>query len=131
MPKLDIVNVETILLADSMIEENFRELSGVSNMFLAPEYYSGNRAEIKYDVWSIGAILYLLITGGVDHQIENSYEESFSFREPIWRGNSKKVPVVLDFIKKMMQRNPNDRDSIDELLNHEYINQFNKGLINN
>ena len=67
MPKLDIVNVETILLADSMIEENFRELSGVSNMFLAPEYYTGMKAEALYDVWSIGVILYLLITGGINH----------------------------------------------------------------
>ena len=77
--------METIILADSQIDDNYKELSGVSNIFLAPEYYSGNDAHTKVDIWSIGAILYLLVTGGINNESEGSYVESFNFRDRIWR----------------------------------------------
>ena len=40
-----------------------------------------NRLGPKSDVWSIGAILYLLITGGVN---DKRHEEVFDFHENIW-----------------------------------------------
>ena len=35
----------------------------------------------KCDSWSIGVLIYLLITGGV---VDKRHEEFFDFKEPIW-----------------------------------------------
>ena len=85
MPKVEIVNVETMLLADSMTSNHAQELSGVNLLFLDPEYYDGDHFNSYNDVWSVGVILYLLITGGVDGgDKEGDHNEAFQFLEPVW-----------------------------------------------
>ena len=107
-----------MILADSVDEDHSKRLSGVNLIYLAPEYFYGtSNCNWKVDVWSIGAILYLLITGGVSEKTK-THEETFDFREPIWY-NIK--DYMLDFVKRMMQARPDDRDSIDDLLEHKFI----------
>ena len=53
-------------------------VTGVDRLFLAPELYMKHDESELNDVWSIGAILYLLITGGLS---EKKNEETFDFRE--------------------------------------------------
>lgn len=104
MPKIEIVNVETMVIADSLMgTDKGLELSGVNLIFLAPEYYYSEDFDWSMDVWSIGAIIYLLITGGVRH---HSHQESFDFREPIWRSAYMEDSSVLDFVEDMMQAKP-------------------------
>ena len=55
-------------------------ISGVDRIFLAPEI-SQYKMTPKSDVWSIGVLIYLLITGGVT---DKRHEEFFNFQEPIW-----------------------------------------------
>ena len=80
------------------------------------------------DVWSIGVILYLLITGGVNGKKNKNHEEPFDFREPIWY-NVKSY--MLEFLKSMMQRYPDERASVDDLLNSKFILKNNNRLLKN
>ena len=65
MPKIELCNVETMLLVDPETFENTKALSGVNLLFLAPELYAEDVNDPKVDIWSVGVILYLLVTGGV------------------------------------------------------------------
>ena len=103
LPRLEIENVETMLLADSMNQEAHKDLTGVNLLYLAPEYFTGMKCNWKADVWSIGTILYLLVTGGVEDTGRRcTHKEPRDFREPIWYN----LPVfMLDFMKRMIQAN--------------------------
>ena len=71
-------------------------------MFLSPELGligRGSRlkqSNPKSDVWSLGRILYLLITGGVN---DKSHVEYFDFTGDIWTEVSEEL---LAFIKMMV-----------------------------
>ena len=66
-----------------------------------------NRLGPKSDVWSIGAILYLLITGGVN---DKRHEEVFDFHENIWFNVSEEMK---DFMLKLLVVSPSERASVD------------------
>ena len=67
-----------MVLIDDRDSEHSYSISGVDRLFVAPELYKRNEASELNDVWSIGVILYLLITGGVHNK---KYEEKFDFKE--------------------------------------------------
>ena len=69
----------------------------------------------KNDVWSIGIIVYLLITGGV---ADKRHEEYFDFKEPIWYNVSEELK---EFIMMTVCVDPSQRASIDELLETDFI----------
>ena len=81
-------------------------ITGVDRLFLAPELIK-NRLGPKSDVWSIGAILYLLITGGVN---DKRHEEVFDFHENIWFNVSEEMK---DFMLKLLVVSPSERASVD------------------
>ena len=84
-------------------------------MFVAPELYRNNEVSPLNDVWSIGVILYLLITGGSG---ENMNEEKFDFTEPTWLTVSDELE---DFMHGCVAKDPTERMSIKTLQNHEFL----------
>jgi len=89
--------------------------------FIAPEVLKGQPSDIRSDLYSFGAILYLLATGVMPHQSSNGLSLMISqvkndptppheINELLARNDS-------DFILKLMSRDPNKRCStIDEVL---------------
>ena len=76
--KLKIADIAMMLLINEKYPDRQFHISGVDRLFIAPELYKASEVSELNDVWSIGAILYLLITGGVN---DKRHEEKFDFRE--------------------------------------------------
>ena len=51
------------------------------------------------DIWSIGVILYLLVTGGADDCEQRMHKEHFDFREGIWDDIDE---TFRDFVEEMV-----------------------------
>ena len=81
---------------------------------MAPEL-SQYKMGPKSDAWSIGILIYLLITGGVT---DKRHEEFFDFKEPIWFNISEELK---DFVISAVTVDPLQRSSIDGLLSTEFI----------
>ena len=118
-----------MIISDSITQDRAKDLSGVNLLFLAPEYFNGDDHDWKVDCWSIGVILYLLITNGVvQANVNGSYEEHFNFMEPIWPAIDE---YVANFIKSMLQCDPVDRASVDELFESEFIRRHENRMLDN
>ena len=110
MPVIEITGVETMIIADALMEEEkAEELSGVNLLFLDPEYFKSNDFDWSVDLWSIGAIIYLLITGGISEEFDKELREPYDFREKVWYNLD---DYVLHFVKLMMQSKPSNRATI-------------------
>jgi len=74
-----------MILKESTTTDRVKDLSGVNLLYLAPELFDINaKPDWGADIWSIGQILYLLITGGVDEEEQGDHVERRDFAEPIW-----------------------------------------------
>jgi len=99
------------------IKENFEFLSPEDLMNTAPSFNS--------DVWSLGAVLYYLITGSYVFN-SNSYNECFEdskvseadFTFPVWSYISTELK---DLIQRMLTKSKFTRITMCEVINHEWI----------
>ena len=92
--------------------------------YIAPEVLTTEYNE-KCDVWSIGVILYILLTGRPpfdgkeDREIVKKVRiGSYSLSGPEWKHISKDA---IDLIKRMLTYDPAKRISAEEALKHQWI----------
>lgn len=92
---------------------------------MAPEVFSGIYSN-KVDIWSLGCVLFAMLSGSVPFceaygppdlmtQITTA---KFSFRNRAWNDVSLSAK---ELIRKMLQRDPDDRPSIDGVLEHPWL----------
>lgn len=96
-------------------------------LFMSPEMLAGEYDE-KTDVWSMGVILYFCIT--------QVYPFDGSCRETLYKNIlARNVnylnenldnydPLVIDLMKKMLTKDPKDRISAEECMNHEWVTKY-------
>ena len=99
--------------------------------YIAPEVFSGNIDiyDEKSDIWSIGIILYRALTRKYPF-IGRNEDETISFiidkdhdcNNELLLGYSNEIQ---DLIKKLLKKDPNERPSAKEALNHEWFKKFN------
>ena len=93
-------------------------------LYMAPEVVCGVYRE-SCDVWSIGIMLFILLTGklpfGVESQpdiIRALVSQELLFDANDWEHVS---PFALDLVRKMLTFDPERRISIDQVLAHEWF----------
>jgi len=93
--------------------------------YIAPEIINGKEyGSLTQDIYSLGVLLHLLIYGDLPAININNEDGSSTLHLPQYtiKGNycSEKVRHL---IRWMMQKSPTARPTLDEVLNHEWINE--------
>ena len=95
--------------------------------YIAPEVLLESYNE-KCDVWSIGVILYLLLVGkapfdGKDDDIicQKIISEEINYKSSLLKSLS---PEAIDFLKKLLEKNPDKRISSSQALNHPWLKKY-------
>ncbi|KAL1110551.1 hypothetical protein AAG570_008079, partial [Ranatra chinensis] len=94
--------------------------------FVSPETIKGDGVDTSSDMWSLGVITYLLLTGVSLFRGNNDMETLTKVREGFWEFDEewwKYLSVTArDFITKLLVIDPKDRMSVKEALRHPWLN---------
>ena len=100
---------------------DFIHFVGTPN-YMAPECVHNKFSDKKCDIWSLGCVLYDLITGfppfnGASEYLifQKSIEAKYIFPEGVV------PPLAKDLIEKIIVIDPKKRPTIEEILNHPYL----------
>ena len=102
--------------------------------YVAPEVLKGEYDE-KCDIWSIGAITYLMLCGEPPFNGNSNNEifkkivkENIKFKSLLWKNISNNAK---DFVKICLSKNSNKRPSAQEALNHIWFSNVKNEIHNN
>ncbi len=113
--------------------ENLYKRSGTPG-YVSPELILSEEGESKYkinskaDVFAVGVIAYLLFTGGSLFECGNARQTlkrtaqcNVDFNHPLLQNKS---PAIINLLRGMLVRNPNQRFSASEALKSEAFEEF-------
>ena len=102
-----------------------------TNGYISPEIYLHHNYSFKIDVWSLGIILYLLITGGVLPFDDENMDSQIIGKKVIYLqqeypgkyfGNKSKSLITL--LDKMLEKNEKKRINISDLIKDNWFEMF-------
>ena len=102
--------------------------------YVAPEVLLDEPYGKEVDLWSLGIITYLMLSGSLpfDHKTDEEEIARKTVSEPppykgsIW---TKISPEARDFIDRLLQKNPAKRMNIKEALEHEWFKKYSNSKI--
>ena len=97
--------------------------------YVAPEVLREKPYDKSVDLWSIGIIAYLLLCGFLPFDDENSEREiarqtiqdPVPYPSQVWSKLSKEAK---HFVEALLKKNPEERMSITDILEHEWIKKY-------
>lgn len=105
-------------------ESNIRRMQGTPE-FVAPEIVNYEPVSLATDMWSIGVITYILLSGaspflGNDNQetFSNITAAKFYFDDEFFSSTSE---LAKSFISSLLTRDPKKRATVNQCLNHPWI----------
>ncbi|GMF17600.1 unnamed protein product [Phytophthora lilii] len=114
-------------LAGTLAKSNsfFSDFTGTM-MYMAPERISGAQYTCVSDVWSLGITLFSLATGAYPFTVDDGF---FGLEEAICQDTlppmpNRFSPVCRDFIRRMLNRDPERRLTSDQALTHPFISGY-------
>ena len=104
--------------------------------YVAPEVLQEKPYDFKVDLFAIGIITYLLVAGFLPFDDENSEKEiarqtvyePTPFPNSIWKNISLEAKL---FVSNLLDKNPDKRMNLQEVLQHKWLKKFNKKEENN
>jgi serine/threonine protein kinase len=105
--------------------------------YMSPEVVSGSHPYngFKADVWSLGCIFFLMLTGNAPFGERGACERDWFFKQwklkhhkKFWNAHQKYSSItitqeIMNFFEKVFEINSTDRISIDGLLNDVWLNE--------
>ena len=116
-------------LIDFGLSKHFHEHEAMhqvvgSAYYTAPEVLNGTY-DHRCDVWSLGVIAYMMLSGSPPFHGDTSdaihdmiLHNDAEFPEKRFGGRS---PASIDFVQKLLKKNPDDRISLEDALSHDFI----------
>lgn len=105
-----------------------------SDFYLAPEVIKQEEYGREIDIWAVGVICYVLLSGSLPffhntlHKLYRQIvERDLSFPEQAWKSVSK---GALDFILRLLQVRAGDRLTADQALSHPWLRGANSMSFN-
>ncbi|MEN2496445.1 MAG: Serine/threonine-protein kinase plk4 [Marteilia pararefringens] len=90
--------------------------------FIAPEVVMHNPYDLSRDIWSLGCILYSMYAGKSPFHAQNIHESMrLAILKDLELDNSLFPPQVSQLLQLMLNKNPKERPSIQQLLSHPFV----------
>lgn len=112
---------------DKIFNKNKQDSLEYSSYYKAPELFQNNCSD-KTDIWSVGIILFLALTGKVpfdgktDDEISNKIQNyPYNDLEPMLLAHSSEARDLLD---KLLEKDMKKRISAREALNHKWFKNY-------
>mmetsp|Transcript_131532 Transcript_131532/g.232391 ORF Transcript_131532/g.232391 Transcript_131532/m.232391 type:complete len:384 (-) Transcript_131532:95-1246(-) len=103
-----------------------------SDFYLAPEVIKQEEYGREIDIWSMGVICYVVLSGSLPffhnvlHKLYRQIvERDLSFPEQAWKSVAKGAQ---DFILRLLQVRPGDRLTAEQALNHPWLRGINSPM---
>ena len=97
-------------------------------LYMAPELVKGQTYDTKVDIWAVGVLAFLMLTGIYPFDGMNKNEVYANIKNPITQPKYERLDKywqngeqVKNFISHCLDKNPDARYSAAELLQHEWI----------
>ncbi len=110
--------------SETDLDENLKQTYCGSPMYMSPEILNYNSYDTKSDLWSIGIIIYEMLTGKLPYKVKNLNQLMKSSKHPIKIPQELKIkisPECLDLLMKLLDVNKRTRISWDEYFDHPWL----------
>lgn len=118
------VKISDFGLADLFSDSKLVQYCGTEG-YAAPEIMLHTPYDTSVDIWSLGVILYVLLSGTLPFDAEDTFELTkqicrcqLDFTKPEWSNISKSA---IDLIQQMLQFEPGQRITVENALKHDWI----------
>ncbi|XP_062216992.1 serine/threonine-protein kinase ATG1a-like isoform X2 [Phragmites australis] len=121
-----ILKIGDFGFARSLMHENLAATICGSPLYMAPEIWQGKDYDAKSDLWSVGVILFQLVTGKLPFSGSNYYQlrqnilasDEVNFPSEI---EADLCPDCINLCRRLLHRDPKKRINFEEFFNHKFL----------
>ncbi|KAJ7963402.1 Kinase family protein [Quillaja saponaria] len=126
--EIPLLKIGDFGFARSLTPQGFADTLCGSPLYMAPEIIQNQKYDAKADLWSVGAVLFQLVSGrppfhgNSQYQLFQNILASTELRFP--QGVLEKLnPDCLDLCRGLLRQNPVERLTFKEFFNHKFLGE--------